>query len=577
MRKIKQKQVDSLETAISGKVDKDGTKVLTDNNLTNTLKSNYDNAYTHSQSTHAPTNAQKNSDILKSEIEAKFTGEISSHTHASEHSHSNKTFLDTVTGLKTVNGNSVVGSGDIAISAGGESFKLGANLTAGKVVRLSSGKVYEKKLQHILNYISENTVDTTCGTPNNSEVKSISEDYIATIDSSYIYVKNVKSNSTPATVEKPAVLGYSYTTIIKDVSDNIFYLCGANTSTYYTYVFKYSFNPATNTITYIGSQALYTGEIVTQYDTAWAYSSSENMLVGFCVAWESSAYRMFVFTFPSNMGTANYYNKGQTSASPFYKRATQILYEKATDTFALVNFVDSSSQYAWYQRFKISGTTVTFLDGTGVALSDANNNFKAVAQYSKPVAIGDTITIASATYDESGWTLLRMKLINGSINIFSKKIANGTIPNYNGSYSVAISIKDVIYAIIYSYNNGTKIYKYNTPTDFTTIETLSAEGDNQVCYFVQIDDSNVILWRNYNKTRILNTTDNFLGVLSESGSLNEYKKVSMINQAYTTTGLTEGAKYYLQSNGTLGTTKTDVFIGVAISTTKLLITEAKYV
>lgn len=40
-------------------------------------------AYDHSQSTHAPTDAQKNSDITKTEIEAKLTGQITSHTHES--------------------------------------------------------------------------------------------------------------------------------------------------------------------------------------------------------------------------------------------------------------------------------------------------------------------------------------------------------------------------------------------------------------------------------------------------------------------------------------------------------------
>lgn len=45
---------------ISGKVDKVDGKGLSTNDLTNTLKSNYDTAYTHSQSTHAPTNAQAN-------------------------------------------------------------------------------------------------------------------------------------------------------------------------------------------------------------------------------------------------------------------------------------------------------------------------------------------------------------------------------------------------------------------------------------------------------------------------------------------------------------------------------------
>lgn len=43
-----------------------------------------DSAYTHSQSAHAPSNAQKNSDITKSEIETKLTGVIDSHSHAIE-------------------------------------------------------------------------------------------------------------------------------------------------------------------------------------------------------------------------------------------------------------------------------------------------------------------------------------------------------------------------------------------------------------------------------------------------------------------------------------------------------------
>ena len=39
-------------------------------------------AYDHSQSTHAHANAQVNSDITKEEIEAKLTGELTSHSHA---------------------------------------------------------------------------------------------------------------------------------------------------------------------------------------------------------------------------------------------------------------------------------------------------------------------------------------------------------------------------------------------------------------------------------------------------------------------------------------------------------------
>jgi len=49
--------------------------------LTTSLKSGYDGAVTHAGSAHAPSGAQVNADITKSEIEAKLTGEITSHTH----------------------------------------------------------------------------------------------------------------------------------------------------------------------------------------------------------------------------------------------------------------------------------------------------------------------------------------------------------------------------------------------------------------------------------------------------------------------------------------------------------------
>ena len=54
---------------------------IVSNDLTNALKANYDSAYIHSVSIHAPSNAQKNSDITKEEIEAKLTGEITTHSH----------------------------------------------------------------------------------------------------------------------------------------------------------------------------------------------------------------------------------------------------------------------------------------------------------------------------------------------------------------------------------------------------------------------------------------------------------------------------------------------------------------
>lgn len=50
----------AVASAISTKVDKISGKNLSTNDLTNTLKNNYDVAYTHSQSAHAPSSAQAN-------------------------------------------------------------------------------------------------------------------------------------------------------------------------------------------------------------------------------------------------------------------------------------------------------------------------------------------------------------------------------------------------------------------------------------------------------------------------------------------------------------------------------------
>ena len=53
---------------------------------TTAFRGDYGNtAYNHAMSTHAPTNAQKNSDITKAEIEAKLTGNITTHTHDSRY------------------------------------------------------------------------------------------------------------------------------------------------------------------------------------------------------------------------------------------------------------------------------------------------------------------------------------------------------------------------------------------------------------------------------------------------------------------------------------------------------------
>ena len=61
-----------------------GTHLTLGTTSSTAYRGDYGNiAYNHSQSAHAPSNAQKNSDITKAEIEAKFTGDITSHNHTS--------------------------------------------------------------------------------------------------------------------------------------------------------------------------------------------------------------------------------------------------------------------------------------------------------------------------------------------------------------------------------------------------------------------------------------------------------------------------------------------------------------
>ena len=60
-----------------------GTHLTLGTGSGNAFRGDYGNtAYQHSQAAHAPSNAQKNSDITKAEIEAKLTGAITSHTHS---------------------------------------------------------------------------------------------------------------------------------------------------------------------------------------------------------------------------------------------------------------------------------------------------------------------------------------------------------------------------------------------------------------------------------------------------------------------------------------------------------------
>ena len=76
--------VATVSNALAGKAPAShGTHLSLGTTSSTAYRGDYGNtAYNHSQSAHAPSNAQKNSDITKAEIEAKLTGAITTHTHS---------------------------------------------------------------------------------------------------------------------------------------------------------------------------------------------------------------------------------------------------------------------------------------------------------------------------------------------------------------------------------------------------------------------------------------------------------------------------------------------------------------
>ena len=77
------KSINITPASIGAAASSHGTHLSLGTTSSTAYRGDYGNtAYTHSQAAHAPSNAQKNSDITKAEIEAKLTGAITTHTHS---------------------------------------------------------------------------------------------------------------------------------------------------------------------------------------------------------------------------------------------------------------------------------------------------------------------------------------------------------------------------------------------------------------------------------------------------------------------------------------------------------------
>ena len=125
--------VDTISSTIAGKADKEhGTHLELGNTSSTAFRGDHGNtAYNHSQAAHAPSNAQKNSDITKAEIEAKLTGDITSHTHSS---YATTSVTGSLSNLKTSTKTNLV-------SAINEVFQSGNDAKNGLVAALVAGGI----------------------------------------------------------------------------------------------------------------------------------------------------------------------------------------------------------------------------------------------------------------------------------------------------------------------------------------------------------------------------------------------------------------------------------------------------
>lgn len=150
-------------------------------------------AYNHSQATHAPSNAQKNSDITKAEIEAKLTGNITSHTH----NYASSSDIGTLSNLQTSNKSNLVGAVNELFQNVDNGKQLIADIIDNNAITKDSGfsamseKVSEMKQQIETN---KNALSNTLSNKGVSVSSSDSiDDLLVKLERMNIYPHKVKS------------------------------------------------------------------------------------------------------------------------------------------------------------------------------------------------------------------------------------------------------------------------------------------------------------------------------------------------------------------------------------------------
>jgi hypothetical protein len=463
------------------------------------------------------------------------------------------------TNIKSINGSSLLGPGNLEIGSA-INFTYGETITAGNLVELrSDGKVYKINALSVSGYQTGAFDSTNSGVfCDNANQKII------------VWGKNSTGNY------KIRVGSLSGTTITWGTAVDIY----ASTTT-----------PSKFSICYNASQSCYVIAFSDSANTGLdlrAFTVSGNTITLGTTLNITGSGAAAVILHTESLSNSNiaicYRFGGNTFLRTISISGTTLTANSAID----LGFPSSMDSLVWNSNesklYVALGSYIHNYSLSGSTLTLSQGNISSRQVYT-------TSSFRNMFYNSfTGKTVL--VLANGNRNTFFNIIPHNystsndslVLERICDSDNIAINSQNTVYK--YSTNNNSIINictQTNTPLNFH-LEAVNQNMLRNVFLNVwtsataifQVDTNlgaglvgngaidKIVVIKNLNLA-------NYIGIANASGVLNESKEVKIGGSVYTTSGLTAGANYYVQLDGTYSTTPTGLYLGKAISTTQLLL------
>lgn len=257
-----------------------------------------------------------------------------------------------------------------------------------------------------------------------------------------------------------------------------------------------------------------------------------------------------------------------------------ITYDTANDKVVIVYSDNANSSRATGIVGTVSGTSLSFGSQTNINTSSSNRFYIAYDSANEKVVATYTST---STYGYAA-----VGTVSGTSISFGTEVQFSPAVAYYGAVSYHAASGKVVIPFRNDATNGALKAATVSGTSLT-FDTLFEFDAGEVYYVLSVYDSNaqktVISYSNasflgssvvyepsYSSTNI--TSENYIGT-AQTGAADGNRAVVNIKGAIdeNQSGLTAGQSYYVQNDGSLGTTAADpsVFAGTAVSATKLIV------